>query len=210
MTVSEILSLARAHGVTIRPDGDDLDISADRKPDPELREAIIRCKAEILATFREEERRRPPDVSDLHWETAVHGLRAFIASGHGAQAERLGWPPDELYAVPKLWARVDLCGAGLLIGDREVIGVTPAEIRIKTASGASLAFYRKPQPDLRLVYSTQLKLRRCEDAAGDEEGQLRAFEFTVNFHRERTGADLETAKQAVMTALGQTTTGTTP
>jgi hypothetical protein len=151
---------------------------------------------------------QPPDAGEQQWQTALRGLRRFIAAGHGAEAERLGWPKNELYAVPPIWARVDLCGAGLLVGNNEVTGVTASEIRIKTASGSSLAFYRKPQPDLRLVYSTQLKLRRCDDVAADEEGRLRALEFTVNFHRERTGCDVETAKQVVMEALAMKETGT--
>jgi hypothetical protein len=103
-----------------------------RKPDPELRGAIITCKAEILVTFREEERRQPPDVSDAHWETAVQGLHAFLASGHGAEAEALGWPRDELYRVPELWSQIWLCGVALLIGDAVVTSVTATEIRIKT------------------------------------------------------------------------------
>jgi len=62
-----------------------------------------------------------------------------------AEAERLGWPKDELYAAPPLWARVDLCGAGLLIGDREVGAVTAEALRIKTESGSILSFYRRPR-----------------------------------------------------------------
>jgi Domain of unknown function (DUF927) len=145
-----------------------------------------------------------PDVIDAHWETAVRGLRAFIASGHGAEAERLGWPKSELYRVPKLWSRIWLCGAGLLIGDATVTGITATEIKIRTVGGGDQTFRRKPEPDLRLVYSEQLKLRRCEDAAGNEEAKLRALEFTINFHRDRSGVDSETAKQAVTDALKAT------
>ena len=72
--------------------------------------------------------------------TAVNGMRSFLDLGHGAEAERLGWPHDELFRVPPVWARVDLCGAALLIGDREVVDITATEIRIKTASGATTAF----------------------------------------------------------------------
>jgi hypothetical protein len=196
----EILALARAQGVTIRPDGDDLDISADRKPESELREAIIRCKADILATFREEKRKRPPDVSDAHWETAVHGLRAFIAAGHGAGAERLGWPKSELYRVPALWSQIWLCGVGLLIADAAVTEVTATEIRIRTNGGASQTFRRKPEPDLRLVYAERRKLLAPD--VEPHEADARAFEFVVAFYRERTGADLETAKQMVRTLTG--------
>jgi hypothetical protein len=156
------------------------------------------------------EDRRPPDVTDDRWREALDGLWVFVAAGYGAEAERLGWPRDELYRVPKLWSQIWLCGAGLLIGDATVTSVTPTEIRIRPAGGAAQTFRRKPTPDLHLVHSEQLQLRRCENAADDEEARLRAREFTINFHRDCTGCDLETAKQAVMMALGQTTAGTTP
>jgi hypothetical protein len=78
---------------------------------------------------------RPPDVSDDRWQAALRGLSAFVAGGWADQAEALGWTRDELFAAPLVWSRVDLCGVGLLIGDREIVGVTPNEIRIKTASG---------------------------------------------------------------------------
>jgi hypothetical protein len=54
MTPAEALALAKARGVTIRLDGDDLDVIADREPDPDLLDAIAGCKAEILAKLREE------------------------------------------------------------------------------------------------------------------------------------------------------------
>ena len=43
---------------------------------------------------------RPPDVGDRQWKIALKGLEAFLADGHGAEAERLGWPPNELYWRP--------------------------------------------------------------------------------------------------------------
>ena len=87
---------------------------------------------------------RPPDAPNNQWQTALRGLRAFLAAGHADVAERLGWPPGELYAVPPVWARVDLCGAALLIGDHAVIEVTADAIRVKTASGATQRFFRRP------------------------------------------------------------------
>ena len=213
MTAAEVLALAKAHGVTIRLDGAELELTADRKPDSDLLDAIAGCKAEIIAFLHPDAVRRrleaeaevlraprPPDVTDAHWAAALRGLRAFIAAGHGDEAERLGWPRDELYAVPPLWSRVDLCGAALLIGDREVIGITSTEIRIKTASGATLAFYRKPAGRLR---------RRLPCAHQDgrrrrlkEEVQLRALEATVNlFRANNPGASIDEAKAAVLAAI---------
>ena len=78
---------------------------------------------------------RPPDASDDRWQAALRGLSAFVAGGWADQAERLGWTRDELFRVPELWSQIHLTGAALLIGDREVIGITPNEIRIRTDTG---------------------------------------------------------------------------
>jgi hypothetical protein len=85
------------------------------------------------------ERQRPPDVADGPWRTAIDGLWAFLAGGYGDEAERLGWPRNEIYAVPALWARVDLCGAALMIGDSAVVAITSAEIRIKTVGRSQIS-----------------------------------------------------------------------
>jgi hypothetical protein len=131
----------------------------------------------------------------------MRGLRAFLAAGHADEALRIGWSHDELFRVPPLWSRIELCGVGLLIGDREVIGVTPTAIQIKTSSGAIQSFYRKPAIDYRLIFETRLKLIRGNYAGDSEEPRLRAIEHTVNVHRSNNGCDLETAKAAVMAAL---------
>jgi hypothetical protein len=103
----------------------------------------------------------------------MRGLSAFLRAGHGAEAERLGWPSDELYHVPELWSQIHLAGCALLIGDREVVDIAAAEIRIKTASGSTLAFRRKPKVDYRLVYETRLKLIRGNYHSNSEEPELR-------------------------------------
>ena len=54
MRADEVLALAKAHGVMIRPDGDDLDIIADHKPDPDLLAAIASFKPQIVAARRAE------------------------------------------------------------------------------------------------------------------------------------------------------------
>ena len=140
---------------------------------------------------------RPPDVSDPQWRTALKGLEAFFAAGHGDQVEALGWPKAELYAVPKLWSQVAQTGNALLIGDSKVTSVTPDEIRIETAQGASQAFRRKTEPDYALVYSKELALRRCESASGAEEAVFRAREFTIRFYRDHHNASLADGARAI-------------
>jgi hypothetical protein len=151
---------------------------------------------------------RPPDVGDRQWRTAMKGLEAFLAGGHGDQAERLGWPKDELYRVPPVWARVDLCGAGLLVADSTVVAITSVEIRIKTVGGATQVFHRAPEPDLALIYRERLKQTRCDSAQGDEEAKLRAIEHVVSVYRAhcaRRGraCTLEEATAAVKAAIAR-------
>jgi hypothetical protein len=95
--------------------------------------------------------------------------------------------------------QVHLCGVALLIGDNEVTGVTPTEIRIRTPSGATQVFYRRPEPDFGLVFRERFKL--IVGNVGPEEGRLRAIEHTVAEYRKHHGVDLETAKRAVLAAI---------
>ena len=145
------------------------------------------------------EEARPDDVNDAQWDVAMRGLRTFLATGGADDALRLGWTKSDLFRVPPFWARVDLCGVGLLIGDREVVEVKRAEIWIKTASGATLAFYRKPELDYGLVYSERLKLLGGD--ADKEEPRLRAVEYVINFYRSHHDCSLEDAKAAVRAAI---------
>jgi hypothetical protein len=141
---------------------------------------------------------KPPDATQ--WGVAIRGLRVFIATGGADKALGLGWSHDELFAVPPLWANAAACGAGLLIGDREVVAVTAEAIRIKTASGATLSLYRCPQPDLALVYRERLKALR---GLGGDEPHFRAFDYAVSFCREHSGCDLEQAKATVRAAIAK-------
>jgi hypothetical protein len=132
----------------------------------------------------------------------MRGLRTFFAAGHADEALRFGWSHDELFRVPPLWTRVDLCGVALLIGDCEVVSITSTGIRVKASSGATLAFYRKPEVDYRVAYEAHLKAI-CGNYPGDsEEPRLRAVERTVGLFRSNNpNASLEDAKAAVLAAI---------
>jgi hypothetical protein len=170
------------------------------RPNGDGRSLLDQARERHQPFLRSIEGAPPPDVSDADWQAAIDGLWVFLAAGHGDEAERLGWPKDELYAVPPVWSRVDLCGAGLLIGDREVVGITAAEIRIRTASGSTLAFYRKPQVDYAVAY--RARIRELGDDGLKEEPKLRALEAVVNLYRSHhPDADVDTAKAAVLDAI---------
>jgi hypothetical protein len=175
------------------------ELEAVLRPDADGCSYLQRARARHAPFLREVNDAKPADATNRQWRDAIEGLESFLLSGWGDEALRLGWPKNELYAVPPVWARVDLCGAGLLIGDREVTGVTSSSIQIKTASGATQSFYRKPAVDYGLVYRERLKLHGGD--ANKEEPQLRAVEYVVNFYRSQHHCSLEDAKAAVLAAI---------
>ncbi len=142
------------------------------------------------------EAKRPPDISDARWQAALRGLQSFVAGGWAERAEAAGWTRDELFAAPQLWSQVHLIGAALAIGDNEVIAVTPTEIRIKTASGATQGIYRKPATDFGLMFDSRFD--QLVGSVGSGEARLRAREWAVReYQRLNSGVDLATATRAI-------------
>ena len=146
-----VLDLARSHGVEIRlkADGSGLVFEADAAPPPDVVAILAAAKPDFLRVLAGREAAKiatnaesPPDCLPRRWTEAQDGLRRFVADGWGDQASLLGWSVDELYRVPPVWARVDLTGAALMIGDRRVIVVTGTSIAIETLSGSRLKFRR--------------------------------------------------------------------
>ena len=174
------------------------------RPDTDGRSYLQRVRERHAPFLREVKVAKPEDVDNRQWRRAIEGLESFLLSGWGDEALRLNWSETELFRVPELWSQIHLCGAGLLIGDRIVTKVTATEIRIRTASGSTLAFYRRPAVDYRLVYETRLKLIRGNYANdGAEEPRLRALEYAVSVFRDNNrNASLEEARAAVLAALG--------
>jgi hypothetical protein len=211
-SIPAVLNRLARSGVSVRWHDGRAVFSAAAEPPADVVALIDARKAEISEFLRPDavQRRlyaeadlpRPPDVSDGAWRTATVGLRAFLAAGYGDEALRLDWSRDELFAVPPVWSRVDLCGAALLIGDCAVTEVTPAEIQIKTASGAIQTFRRKPTPDLALVYRTHCEILRRDFK--HEDAEPLAYDRAVAFNQGHYGSDLATAKVAAMTAMKET------
>jgi hypothetical protein len=74
---------------------------------------------------------------------SLKDLRPFLnVRSRGDRAALLGWTKDELYRVPRLWSRIDLTGAALLVGLRHVVAVTAENIAIESQSGSRLKFRR--------------------------------------------------------------------
>jgi hypothetical protein len=153
---------------------------------------------EHAALLRTIESAHPPDVGDGQWEVALRGLRAFLAAGHADEALRLGWSHDELFRIPPAWSCISECGAALMIGDAEVIGISAEKIQIKTASGATQSFTRRPEPDLVLAYRANYAALRRD--LKHEDAEPAAYDRVVALCQS-TGLDLETSKQRALAAM---------
>jgi hypothetical protein len=176
-------------------------------PDTDGRSYLQRARKRHAQFLREVRAAKPTDVSEREWRRAIEGLESFLFSGWADEAERCGWTRDELYAVPPLWARIDLTGAALLVGDRAVTEITADAIRVKAESGSELAFYRKPKIDYRVAYEAHLKVTRGNYHPDSEEAHLRALERTVGLFRERhPDANLEDARTTVIAAINRSST----
>ena len=145
------LAAASAAGVTVIPDGDGLIL--DPMPAADLVAELRAVKPELLRVLAGRLAARaiintaepPPDCSEQRWVVARRGLKRFLDEGWGDQSTLLGWTLEELYAVPPVWGRVDLCGAALLIADRRVVAITEATITTVGVTGSHLKFYRAPR-----------------------------------------------------------------
>jgi hypothetical protein len=160
MSALAALAAAKAANVTLTLKGDKIVLETTRPPLPrdvvELARAskrdlmrVLACREAAAAALAAE---APQDCGTVRraygirvdlWDIAVAGLRRFLAEGWGDKAALMGWSADELYAVPPLWARVDLTGAALLIGDDHVVAVTDSSIALVTRSGSVLKLYRR-------------------------------------------------------------------
>jgi hypothetical protein len=142
----EALAAAESAGVRISLDGDGLILEANPLP-PDIVALLKTVKPDLLRVLAGREAARsaldatvPPDCLPRRWTEAQDGLRRFVNSDWADQGALLGWTAEELYRVPPVWARVDLAGAALLIGDRRVIAVTESSISIEALSGSRLKF----------------------------------------------------------------------
>jgi hypothetical protein len=142
------LAAANAAGVAVILDGDGLIL--DPTPPATLIAQIKAVKPDLLRVLAGREAARaiidtatpPLDRSEQRWVVARRGLRRFVQDGWADSAALFGWTLEELYAVPPVWARVDLTGAALLIGECKTIAVTTESIVIETLSRSHLRFRR--------------------------------------------------------------------
>ena len=147
MSALEALNAATTAGVRVKLQGGRIMIGYRREPPEAVVDLLRANESALLMVLSAREAARAalaanPDSSNDHWTEAMRGLKRFVDDGWSDKAALLGWTGEELYRAPPLWSRVDLTGAALLIGDRQVVAVTEASIVIETPSGARLKFRR--------------------------------------------------------------------
>ena len=173
------LAAANAAGVAVILDGDGLIL--DPTPPAALIAQIKAVKPDLLRILAGRVAARaiihtaepPPDCSPQRWVVARRGLKRFLDEGWGDQATLLGWTLEELYAVPPVWARVDLCGAALLIADRRVVAITEATITTVGVTGSHLKFYRAPRVRVADVVAEDVKADVVGRGCGRRRGRRR-------------------------------------
>ena len=111
-------------------------LAALRAAKPDLLRVLAARKAAKAALDAEP----PLDCPEQRRAAARRGLEHFVRDGWTDQAALIGWTAGELYQVPPFWSRVDLTGAVLMIGDRQVVAITEASIAIETLFGSRLKF----------------------------------------------------------------------
>jgi hypothetical protein len=87
MSAADVLQAARAAGVVIDVDGDDLVLEASVQPPDDVLEALSSHKAEIVALLR-------PDSSQTSWRVLYEERAAHWSLGGRrapAEAESLAW-----------------------------------------------------------------------------------------------------------------------
>jgi hypothetical protein len=172
------LAAASAAGVTVIPDGDGLIL--DPMPAADLVAELRAVKPELLRVLAGRLAARaiintaepPPDCSPQRWVVARRGLKRFLDEGWGDQATLLGWTLEELYAVPLVWGRVDLCGAALLIADRRVVAITEATITTVGVTGSHLKFYRAPRARVVDVVAQDVKAEVVAEVVADNAARM--------------------------------------
>jgi len=169
-----LLRAARALGLRLEADGDDLYLDGDIIPPAALVAQLRRHKADLLEIVRCGEAeaadtipfewaagfaRLDPDapVADFpsrRWAELVDDIGAFLDGGFAAQAAALGWGALDLFGCDDVrpYARIDLAGLLILLNGGRLVALTTAAAVIETGTGARHTFRRRPQPGAVLIW----------------------------------------------------------
>jgi hypothetical protein len=170
MSAAEAIRVARAAGVRVGIEGDDLILTAASAPPDAVLDALKRNKAEVVGLLRSGHDRvgtglpfaealakleaRCPDHAPVdRWRQCIGDARRFLAQW-GSQALALGWtaadlfglhePPEKPHPSYERLARHDATGVCWSLQGREVKVLTGSGAIIATPAGGTLTWRRKP------------------------------------------------------------------
>ena len=160
-----LLRAARALGLRLEADGDDLYLDGDIIPPAALVAQLRRHKAALLEHRALRRRPRPPwmptewaagfarldpdappaDFPFRRWVQLVDDIGDFLDSGFATQAAALGWTALDLFGCDdcRPYARIDQAGLLILLHGDRIVALTTDSATIETATGARQTF-RKP------------------------------------------------------------------
>jgi hypothetical protein len=107
---------------------------------------LCRTSSALADAFATLERRCPNAIPVDRWQMAVEDARGFLWQW-AEQSEALGWTPDDLFGLHPTapLARYDAMGLVWLLRGTKVVAITATAATIRTATGGTLTFYRKPR-----------------------------------------------------------------
>jgi hypothetical protein len=203
MSASEALSEARAHGLSVHlnANGDGLLLESDGDPPDDLVELLRAAKPELIAYLREQHHAADdvPSANSADQQRRLIVARinnSFVSSPldvckHCGNGPKPDDPFVQMFVGDDSGAVHHGCWEAWQKADE-------AKARLALGLGAALA--PEPEPNWSL-YSEQVRLRRCDSPAADEEGRLRALEFTIRSYCAHHGCDLDTAKATVLAII---------
>jgi hypothetical protein len=203
ISVVEVLINARDAGIRLSLEDGKLIAEASEVP-PALVAQLQAARSDLLPLLALREAaqpalaaERPSGARAAEWADALRGLKKFLADGWGDQAMLLGWAPAQLFAVPPVWARIDLTGVALLVGRWRVVDVDAAAITIKPPwSDSQLKFQRSD--DLRCQLAAVTKVEPAAEALPEVATDLVADEVSA-----ADGAAIARFKAAAKALFGQ-------
>ena len=163
--VSDVLELARQHGVKVEARGEELHLSAPAKPPQDVLDALKLHKPKIMAALAAASFETPQEwrdgVSKLlgtpppegmapeSWMLFLASCDAFMATPWPGQAASMGWTAYNLFGCDGLKpvARVDRMGLLWLLRGGRIVALTSGTAVIEMPSGSRLTYRTNPIRD---------------------------------------------------------------
>jgi hypothetical protein len=172
VSAAEAIKRARAAGLWLGLDGNDIVLEAPKPPPQAILDLLARNKASIMEMLRpakdgerhfEQPANRlaphawaevlarldpalpPGDVPPKQWRQFIDDCGRFLDKGWAARAEELGWGPLELFGCDraKPFARIDRAGLLWFLNGGKLVALTAGTAAIETIGGTPQTYRRR-------------------------------------------------------------------